>query len=83
GPPAMAVPPAAERWLGAGNGFERFEALCALPLVGCFPQAVARASVLATIAASEWNPTQALRAEDAQPVYLRDRVAEKSQPAKP
>lgn len=79
-PPQEALPEAPDRWSPLGSGFERFgilQGLAAGRSVAAWP----RARVLAALAAGEWSPENALPAERAQPVYLRDRVAEK--PATP
>jgi tRNA threonylcarbamoyladenosine biosynthesis protein TsaB len=79
--PEAALPPDPTGWIGAGSGFARCEALARAPLDRIIPGAWPRASVLAALAAGEWDAGLALPAERAQPVYLRDRVAEK--PGKP
>jgi tRNA threonylcarbamoyladenosine biosynthesis protein TsaB len=75
-PPEQALPDDPGRWTPVGSGFERFEFLQGQAggrAVAGWP----RARVLAGLAAEEWSPERALPAERAQPVYLRDRVAEK------
>lgn len=75
--PESVVPEEPERWAGVGNGFERFEALAGTSVAQRFPEAGARAGHLARLAASEWSAEAAQPPEQAQPVYLRNRVAEK------
>lgn len=77
GPAGAALPAEARGWAGVGNGFERFDVLAGAPVSARYPEAVPRASVLAALAAAEWTEEAALPANRAQPVYLRDRVAEK------
>lgn len=48
-----------------------------LRIASRYPALVPRASLLALLAAAEWDPEKACSAPEAQPVYLRDRVAEK------
>lgn len=74
--PEAAVPPDREAWTPLGSGFERFEALQDAAS-GRGRAAWPRAAVLASLAAAEWQPDRALPAEQAQPVYLRDQVADK------
>jgi tRNA threonylcarbamoyladenosine biosynthesis protein TsaB len=77
GAPEVVVPEEPERWAGVGNGFERFEALAGTPVAQRFPEACARAGDVARLAASAWSPEAARPPDRAQPVYLRNRVAEK------
>ncbi len=76
-PPEAALPDPADRWTGVGNGFERFTALAAAPMAAMESSAQARAGVLASLAAADLATSPGLPAAQAQPVYLRDRVAEK------
>lgn len=69
----------AGEWSGVGNGFERFEALTTLGVSmhsvhpGVWPQAAAMIPL-----AEDWAANNTLlHAAQAQPVYLRDKVAEK------
>lgn len=75
--PALAASPSAGQWLGMGSGFGshgavltaryapvRVDALC-----------VPRAAAVASIASRKLARGEALRAEDAAPLYLRDKVA--------
>jgi tRNA threonylcarbamoyladenosine biosynthesis protein TsaB len=75
-PPEEALPEDLERWSPLGSGFERFEFLGRL-VDGRARAGWPGASVLAALAATEWSEEKALPAPLAQPVYLRDRVAEK------
>ncbi len=74
--PEEAPPGDLERWSPLGSGFERFEFLERL-VDGRARAGWPSASVLAELAAAEWMEEAALPAPLAQPVYLRDRVAEK------
>ena len=75
--PALAASPSAGQWLGMGSGFgshgavltaryalARVDALC-----------VPRAAAVASIASRKLARGEALRAEDAAPLYLRNKVA--------
>jgi len=66
-------------WAGVGNGFTRYEALEELaPGLGSLhADTWPRASIVATLAADWLASNEGLPAEAAQPVYLRDKVAEK------
>ena len=75
-PPEEAPPEDPESWSFIGSGFGRFEYLERLAGGRALP-GWPRAAVLASLAAAEWSRERALPAERAQPVYLRDRVAEK------
>lgn len=75
--PAAALPPDPAGWVGAGSGYARCAALVGAPFERVFADAWPRASDLARLAAAEWDAGSALPADRAQPVYLRDRVAEK------
>ncbi|MEE4174067.1 MAG: tRNA (adenosine(37)-N6)-threonylcarbamoyltransferase complex dimerization subunit type 1 TsaB [Xanthomonadales bacterium] len=75
-PPEDAAPKAPDRWTPLGSGFERFDVLRGLA-GGRGRSAWPRAAVLASLAAAEWSADRALSAELAQPVYLRNQVAEK------
>ena len=68
-------------WTGAGNGFERFEALARLAddLQSVHADTWPRASAVAGLAAHWLGSHEGLPATAAQPVYLRDKVAEKPQ----
>lgn len=75
--PAVALPADRKGWIGAGTGFARSAVLAGASFERVFADTWPRASDLARLAATEWDPGSALPAERAQPVYLRDRVAEK------
>jgi tRNA threonylcarbamoyladenosine biosynthesis protein TsaB len=78
--PEEALPGDPGRWSPIGSGFERYEPLQRLA-EGRGRTVWPRASVLADLAAAEWSTEGALPAAMAQPVYLRDHVADK--PARP
>ena len=70
---------AAGSWLAAGNGFERFDELRELAqgAVCCLPDTWPRASVVLKLAQAWLKDNQALSAGLAQPVYIRNNVAQK------
>jgi len=75
--PAAALPARPEAWTGVGNGFARFEVLASAPMAGVEADIWPRAADVAVLAARRLASAPALSAAEAQPVYLRDRVAEK------
>jgi tRNA threonylcarbamoyladenosine biosynthesis protein TsaB len=75
-PPEDAPPEDPGRWRPIGSGFERYEYLERL-VNGRARAGWPRAAVLAELAAAEWSGAKALPAAMAQPVYLRDHVADK------
>lgn len=68
---------------GVGNGFERFATLAAVAgrLASVHADSWPRAAAMVPLALDWLAHKQPLPADQAQPVYLRDRVAEKSAPA--
>jgi tRNA threonylcarbamoyladenosine biosynthesis protein TsaB len=80
-PDALPVVPAGP-WVGAGSGWANYgEALARqLPegLVAQFPQALPHAGGVARLALQALTQGRAVAAEQAQPIYLRDQVAEKA-----
>jgi tRNA threonylcarbamoyladenosine biosynthesis protein TsaB len=79
--PEDVQPPTAAGTYGVGIGFARYEALEKLSgqLAGVRPDLWPRASTVITLAQDWLRDNEALPAERAQPVYLRDNVAKKSQ----
>jgi tRNA threonylcarbamoyladenosine biosynthesis protein TsaB len=78
-PAEMALRGPMAGFTGVGNGFERFAELAAADreaLVDVWPSAQS----LAVLAEAQWRTEGGLPAELAQPVYLRNKVAEKSAP---
>jgi tRNA threonylcarbamoyladenosine biosynthesis protein TsaB len=78
-PPADLLIDDPAAWTGIGNGFERYPELAALAgrlqavYAECWPQAAAMIPL-----SEHWMANHALlSAEQAQPVYLRDKVADK------
>ena len=69
-----------EPWLAAGNGFERFEELRKLAqgAVCSLPDTWPRASVVLKLARDWLRENKALSAGLAQPVYIRNNVAQKT-----
>jgi len=77
---AAVLPEAAGRPLVlAGNGFARFEALqgVAATAAACYPELWPRATMLLQLAERWLESNEPLPAAQAQPVYIRDNVAEK------
>jgi tRNA threonylcarbamoyladenosine biosynthesis protein TsaB len=69
-------------WVGVGSGWASYgdqlaQAVGVEP-VRRYPQAMPHAAAVARLALDEFTQGRAVTAEQAQPVYLRDRVAEKS-----
>lgn len=80
---AGAVPrPAADAWIAAGNGFARFAELATLAgdASACFADLWPRASCIADLALDWLSRHEALPASGAQPVYIRNDVADKPTP---
>lgn len=80
---AGAVPrPASDAWIAAGNGFARFSELAGLAgdASACFADLWPRASCIADLALDWLSRHPALPASGAQPVYIRNDVAEKPTP---
>ncbi|WP_252176913.1 tRNA (adenosine(37)-N6)-threonylcarbamoyltransferase complex dimerization subunit type 1 TsaB [Endozoicomonas sp. 4G] len=63
-----------QSWLGMGTGWQ-FEDQLAAKVVKCYPEAYPRAADIAILAAADFNQGLAVSAEQARPVYLRDKVA--------
>ncbi len=79
--PQSAIPDDSLSWSAVGNGFERFETLSMLPVKDRWPAVVARAGHIVPLALSDWALGLAVSAEQAQPVYLRNQVADKPKPS--
>ncbi|PZP78288.1 MAG: tRNA (adenosine(37)-N6)-threonylcarbamoyltransferase complex dimerization subunit type 1 TsaB, partial [Ectopseudomonas oleovorans] len=62
-------------WFGAGTGWGTFAARLALRPVGMDGSMLPHAEDLLTLARFAWARGEALPADQAQPVYLRDQVA--------
>lgn len=82
-PPAEVIAGNPAETVGCGNGFERYDELRQLRarLGAVFPDRVPRASALIPLARSWLRDNEALPAHEAQPVYVRDHVADKPRPA--
>jgi tRNA threonylcarbamoyladenosine biosynthesis protein TsaB len=79
GPPGQLAGAPADRWIAAGNGFERFAELEAMgrTAVDCLPDLAPRAAMVARLALGWLENNQPLPASQAQPVYVRNKVADK------
>ncbi len=79
-PPAAVQAPNPLLVCGAGNGFSSYPELEQLgaELACCLPQCWPRASAVSRLAEAWLEHQQPLPAAQAQPVYIRDKVAEKS-----
>lgn len=77
-PAALTVSPAGD-WIAAGNGFQRFPELERLghSMVAVYTQLWPSAREVADLAGYWLTTNQALPAHQAQPVYIRDHVADK------
>ncbi len=76
--PEAALPEQPGDWAGAGTGFARFPHLSGAPMAACIPEALPHAPVLAEIAAARLAAGEpGLPPDQAQPVYLRNKVADK------
>lgn len=80
GPEEVKIPADAESY-GIGIGFDRYDVLKeqAGPLAGIRPDIWPKASTIIKLAQEWLRDSNALPAEQAQPVYLRDNVAKKKQ----
>ncbi|MEN0108344.1 MAG: tRNA (adenosine(37)-N6)-threonylcarbamoyltransferase complex dimerization subunit type 1 TsaB [Pseudomonas sp.] len=76
-PPEQALLPrdASGDWFGAGTGWGTFAARIPVPVVGQDPAMLPHALDLLSLAQFAWARGEALPADQAQPVYLRDQVA--------
>ena len=76
-PPEQASLPrdASGDWFGAGTGWGTFAARIPLVVVGQEPNMLPHALDLLALAQFAWARGEALPADQAQPVYLRDKVA--------
>ncbi len=86
-PEAMVLPAGRGGWWGVGSGFgsyaKRLGAQCGSLLEGYDGQALPRARCTAQLAAAAWARGEAVAAEAALPVYLRDNVAAKAAAQRP
>lgn len=83
-PPSRVVAPDSGRWVGAGSGWEVYrdtlQACCGQRLTADYPAQRPQAEDIARLAVPRVLAGQTLAADQAQPVYLRDRVADKPKP---
>lgn len=85
--PAAVPQPAGSGWVGAGTGWSRYEDILTErigdALAACLGHALPAARDLLPTAAAAFGAGEAVPAEQALPVYLRDRVAERPRRAGP
>lgn len=76
-PAAVAVPN--RPYIAAGNGFERFPELSEVAdaALACYPLLLPRATMIARLALDWLRDHEPLSAAEAQPVYVRNQVAER------
>lgn len=76
-PPEQASLPrdATGEWFGAGTGWGSYAGRIPVPLVGQEPDMLPHAADLLSLARFAWARGDAMVADQAQPVYLRDKVA--------
>ena len=83
-PDQVAVPDASN-WVGAGSGWgtyhERLQRRCDNMIESVYPDQYPQAEDIARLAVAVIETRQTVAAEQAQPVYLRDKVADKPKPA--
>ena len=80
-PGSVRLPDGDERWYGAGHGFVGYPALVTMlgaRLDGCDPGLLPHAREVALLGAAAFAAGRAVPAEQAVPVYLRDKVAQRS-----
>lgn len=77
--PGLVTIPDSTAWSGVGNGFERYPALAGLSarLSSVHPDIWPRASAMIPLAQAWLMENKPLPAHQAQPVYIRDQVAQK------
>lgn len=77
--PGLVTAPGAGRFVAAGNGFERFGELqrLASSAVECYPDITPRAETVCKLALDWLTRNEPLPAAMAQPVYVRNKVADK------
>jgi tRNA threonylcarbamoyladenosine biosynthesis protein TsaB len=84
-PEQVRLPGAGNDWYGAGTGFATYEQellhACQDRLAGYDSRHYPHARDIAALAASQVKQGNVVTAQDAIPVYLRDKVAEKARPA--
>ena len=76
-PPERAqLPPTAQgEWFAAGTGWQAYAERLAVPVCGSDGQLLPDAQEVLTLARAMWLRGEAITAQEAQPVYLRDQVA--------
>ena len=72
---------ASGEWFGAGTGWGTFAARLAAQVTGQDPAMLPHAEDLLSLAGFAWARGEAVVADQAQPVYLRDKVAVAKQPS--
>ncbi len=75
-PERAALPEGAQgQWFAAGTGWQAYAESLALPVYGADKQLLPHAEDILTLALSMWQRGEAVTAQEAQPIYLRDQVA--------
>lgn len=75
-PPDLALVPPGEGWVGAGDGFAAYPDLSArLALASVLPDCLPTAVAIARLAAPCFARGEGVPADQAQPLYVRDKVA--------
>ena len=76
-PPERAEKPgtAQGEWFAAGTGWQAYAERLTVPVSGRDGQLLPDAQDVLTLARGMWQRGEAITAQDAQPIYLRDQVA--------
>lgn len=81
-PERAALPRAAQgEWFAAGTGWQAYAEQIAVPVYACDGQLLPHAQDILSLAQGMWLAGEALSAQQAQPIYLRDQVATPKQPS--
>ncbi len=67
-------------WFAAGTGWQAYAERITVPVYACDPQLLPHAVDILTLAQGMWQRGEAISAQQAQPIYLRDQVATPKQP---
>ncbi len=75
-PERAELPPSAQgEWFAAGTGWQAYAERIAVPVYGRDAQLLPHAEDILTLARGMWQRGEAISAQQAQPIYLRDQVA--------